>query len=117
MFTNVSIPESGFCLFGVFPAVGVIVIVGVSIPESGFCLFGQTGRARADASVRFQSLSRDSVCLAGSNTILPFTSWRFQSLSRDSVCLADADQPAAAGGDDVSIPESGFCLFGHRCSF
>ena len=40
--------------------------------------------------------------------------WWFQSLSRDSVCL-DADFVAGTSGFRiVSIPESGFCLFGRE---
>ena len=61
----VSIPESGFCLFGqhIIEAPQVTV-VHVSIPESGFCLFGLSSSVVLCHSHQpFQSLSRDSVCL------------------------------------------------------
>ena len=38
---HVSIPESGFCLFGPKLADIVLPSLVVSIPESGFCLFGR----------------------------------------------------------------------------
>ena len=60
----VSIPESGFCLFGPRMEAAAHVVEVVSIPESGFCLFGHTHEVLLLlASVMFQSLSRDSVCL------------------------------------------------------
>ena len=37
---------------------------------------------------------------------------KFQSLSRDSVCLDKRQAAGTAKAGAVSIPESGFCLFG-----
>ena len=62
-FVGVSIPESGFCLFGLYDVVAGGVDGGVSIPESGFCLFGPGWTASTLTPYEFQSLSRDSVCL------------------------------------------------------
>ena len=63
-------------------------------------------------SIQFQSLSRDSVCLDFLDDAPIWGDVRFQSLSRDSVCLdADGSESEQVLGG-VSIPESGFCLFG-----
>ena len=111
--------------------------LGVSIPESGFCLFGPlSGSRRRTSTVGFQSLSRDSVCLDPDSlqeildrlkVSIPESGFclfgprrdedehrarPFQSLSRDSVCLDRGEPPQPTGGKQVSIPESGFCLFG-----
>ena len=43
-------------------------------------------------------------------------SMTFQSLSRDSVCLDYVREGGEDDSDDVSIPESGFCLFGLKSS-
>ena len=111
----VSIPESGFCLFG--PGVMVILLLSgaVSIPESGFCLFGPPVVTHRAASARaFQSLSRDSVCLDLTSATAFLISSTFQSLSRDSVCLDITISASSFSSSAVSIPESGFCLFGRR---
>ena len=86
----------------------------VSIPRSGFCLFGlHQMEPSPDERAMFQSLGRDSVCLdarmvrgvlSGAVT--------FQSLGRDSVCLDAETIEGATGIGVVSIPRSGFCLFG-----
>ena len=61
----------------------------------------------------FQSLSRDSVCLDATQQLgRDMEPIWFQSLSRDSVCLDCFAVPNQVGLNLVSIPESGFCLFG-----
>ena len=111
---GVSIPESGFCLFGPPQVVPPSTLRNVSIPESGFCLFGRIRNVgQTCCSGRFQSLSRDSVCLDTAVTRVRVICGKFQSLSRDSVCLDLRGVLREQCRADVSIPESGFCLFGH----
>ena len=66
-----------------------VSMTAVSIPRSGFCLFGLGyWPPCACLSNPFQSLGRDSVCLDRREMGVGLT-WalRFQSLGRDSVCL------------------------------
>ena len=62
----------------------------------------------------FQSLSRDSVCLDLHKHVYTYQFVQFQSLSRDSVCLDWGIELPSWFDADVSIPESGFCLFGRN---
>ena len=67
----------------------------------------------SDNAPEFQSLSRDSVCLDPTHDVNSVQNPSFQSLSRDSVCLDPAARkPKWTPAPGVSIPESGFCLFG-----
>ena len=62
----------------------------------------------------FQSLSRDSVCLDVVPECALSGHSKFQSLSRDSVCLDGMWWRKSHNLLHVSIPESGFCLFGRQ---
>ena len=89
----------------------------VSIPRSGFCLFGpkdrlptRKGKDSFNPSVGILSVWTFS----GDGRFSKV--FRFQSLGRDSVCLDSRLAHRDAAGPAVSIPRSGFCLFGRRAS-
>ena len=85
----------------------------VSIPESGFCLFGlDIGGNTLNLLVAFQSLSRDSVCLDLRGDGLRFIK-QGVSIPESGFCLFGQHvRLIMARRLFVSIPESGFCLFG-----
>jgi len=85
----------------------------VSIPRSGFCWFGlELGLPDAGCTVSFQSLGRDSVGLDEIQQNLGHAELRFQSLGRDSVGLDAIKEMLVKLDFHVSIPRSGFCWFG-----
>ena len=76
-------------------------------------MFGLVVTSTAEInSDMFQSLSRDSVCLDDAYIEGMLDVDGFQSLSRDSVCLDMKIDDLFPRKYAVSIPESGFCLFG-----
>ena len=60
----VSIPESGFCLFGLRLSGSEEDPGAVSIPESGFCLFGPSGQPAAQPTTAV-SIPESGFCLFG----------------------------------------------------
>ena len=142
MLLPVSIPRSGFCVFGQMedkrwigvtisfnPSVGILCfrtatdIRGarsnrrVSIPRSGFCVFGPTRAIRSRRKF-VVSIPRSGFCVFGrpATSILPFCWCMFQSLGRDSVFSDSGSLSWASVQVTVSIPRSGFCVFGPRHS-
>ena len=110
----VSIPESGFCLFGLKTGVRSALGLTVSIPESGFCLFGLNLSPSMPTCMYRVSIPESGFCLFGLSPV-PGRAYQlvgFQSLSRDSVCLDFVRLFRVYLCKFVSIPESGFCLFG-----
>ena len=83
-----------------------------SLSRDSVCLDREIVENIRDGITKFQSLSRDSVCLDSMVSWYSSQSAQFQSLSRDSVCLDSTWMLGTGSCSMVSIPESGFCLFG-----
>jgi len=135
---KVSIPRSGFCVFGLSTYVLSLMSTGCFNPSvgilcfrtsAGHCLpapqprFQSLGRDSVFSDsmdhqyppakiLGFQSLGRDSVFSDSASTSSSMDMATFQSLGRDSVFSDYATTDAAGAAGLVSIPRSGFCVFG-----
>jgi len=110
----VSIPRSGFCVFGPVHD-SILRTRHIQFQSLGRdSVFSDDGGDNSPVCIQqFQSLGRDSVFsdIEGSTRVESF-SVLFQSLGRDSVFSDRPDRSRERGHSPVSIPRSGFCVFG-----